>query len=113
MSRTPQPRRSGPEDASAVIHLLLWAFAGLLIGATAWLVAPARPPLRLPTMTALGSAGAVTGGLIAWALREFPPGPFAGRDLLTAPVLTSYLVAVVGALAMLSAGYGIASRASR
>jgi uncharacterized membrane protein YeaQ/YmgE (transglycosylase-associated protein family) len=95
-----------------MVHLLNWAFAGMVIGAVTWLIAPGRRALGLPAMLLLGGGGAVLGGLLSWSLWEFPAKPFWTGDLLTAPVLMSYLVAAAAALMSLTVGYGIVIRGS-
>ncbi len=67
-----------------------WVVFGLAIGLIARALYPGQQAISLPNTIALGIAGSVLGGLIAWALGSRPEdGAFAGAG---------WILSIVGAL---------------
>lgn len=70
--------------------ILSWIVFGLVIGLVARALYPGNQKLSVPNTIALGIAGSVVGGLIAWALGYRPQeGAFAGAG---------WIMSIVGAL---------------
>lgn len=78
--------------------ILSWIAFGLVIGLIARALYPGRQKISLPNTIALGIAGSVVGGLIAWALGYRPEdGAFAGAGWIMS--IVGALIVVWGALA--------------
>jgi uncharacterized membrane protein YeaQ/YmgE (transglycosylase-associated protein family) len=59
--------------------IISWIVFGLVVGLIARAVYPGRQNMSLPSTIALGIAGSLVGGLIAWGFGYRPEeGPFAG-----------------------------------
>lgn len=70
--------------------IVSWIVSGLVIGLLARAIYPGRQAMTLPNTIALGIAGSIVGGLIAWALGHRPQdGAFAG---------SGWIMSIVGAL---------------
>lgn len=81
--------------------ILSWIVFGLVIGLIARALYPGRQAMSLPNTIALGIAGSIVGGIIAWALGYRPQeGAFAGAGWIMSVV--GGLIVVWGALALSS-----------
>jgi uncharacterized membrane protein YeaQ/YmgE (transglycosylase-associated protein family) len=82
--------------------ILTWIAFGLAIGLLARGLYPGSQAMSLPNTIALGIAGSVVGGLIAWAL-GYPPDrrPFEGAG---------WILSIVGALLVVWASIGWSRR---
>jgi uncharacterized membrane protein YeaQ/YmgE (transglycosylase-associated protein family) len=71
--------------------IISWIVFGLVIGILARALYPGRQKMSLPSTIALGIAGSLVGGLIAWAagFREANDGPFEGAG---------WIMSIIGAL---------------
>lgn len=70
--------------------ILSWIVFGLLVGLLARALYPGRQSMSIPNTIALGIAGSLVGGLIAWALGHRPEdGPWAGAG---------WILSIIGAL---------------
>jgi uncharacterized membrane protein YeaQ/YmgE (transglycosylase-associated protein family) len=73
-----------------ITAFISWVVFGLAVGLIARALYPGRQALSLPNTIALGVAGSVVGGLIAWALGYRPDeGAFAGAG---------WILSILGAL---------------
>lgn len=54
--------------------IFVWVVFGLVVGIIARALYPGRQPMWLGTTIALGIAGSLVGGLIAWAVNGAPEG---------------------------------------
>jgi uncharacterized membrane protein YeaQ/YmgE (transglycosylase-associated protein family) len=85
--------------------ILVWIVFGLLIGLLARALYPGRQAMSLPNTIALGIAGSLVGGLIAWALGHRPEeGPFAGAG---------WILSIVGALIVVWTSQALSRRRPR
>src|SRR5581483_9356260 len=80
-----------PAEARAMLHILGWILAGLVIGALAKLLHPGKDPGGILVTIALGSGGALLGGLIGRAVGGYGPDENAG-----------FIVSVIGAIVILA-----------
>lgn len=70
--------------------IISWIVFGLVVGLIARAIFPGRQKMGVPSTIALGIAGSVVGGLIAWAAGQRPEdGAFAG---------SGWIMSIVGAL---------------
>lgn len=70
--------------------ILVWALFGLIVGAIARLLYPGRQEVGILGTIALGIAGSLLGGLVAWAFGFSPQaGPFRGAG---------WIMSILGAL---------------
>ena len=75
--------------------VISWIVFGLAVGFIARALYPGRQAISLPNTIALGVAGSVVGGLIAWALGYRPEeGAFAGAG---------WILSILGALLLVGA----------
>ncbi len=76
--------------------ILSWIVFGLLVGLIARALYPGRQHIGVANTIALGIAGSIVGGLIAWAIGGRPEdGPFAG---------SGWILSIVGALLLVWGG---------
>jgi uncharacterized membrane protein YeaQ/YmgE (transglycosylase-associated protein family) len=86
---------------ATLITILSWIVFGLVIGLIARALYPGRQAMSLPNTIALGIAGSIVGGLIAWATGYRPEqGAFAGSGWIMS--IVGGLIVVWGALALSS-----------
>ena len=79
--------------------ILSWIIFGLVVGLLARAVYPGRQKIGVPNTIALGIAGSIVGGLIAWALGYRPDrGAFEGAGWIMS--IIGALIVVWGATAM-------------
>jgi len=71
-------------------NLVVFALIGLFAGGAARLFYPGRQPMRILGTLALGTAGAMLGGLLSWAM-----WPAVEGDIHTGALLMSLLGAAV------------------
>jgi uncharacterized membrane protein YeaQ/YmgE (transglycosylase-associated protein family) len=81
-----------------LVNILLWALFGLIAGAAAKFIMPGKDPggsdpMGIVITIALGIAGALLGGWLSSVLF--------GRDITGSFDITSFLIAVAGALLLL------------
>ncbi len=70
--------------------IISWIVFGLVVGLIARALYPGRQKIGIPSTIALGIAGSIVGGLIAWAFGNRPDeGAFAGAG---------WILSIVGAL---------------
>jgi uncharacterized membrane protein YeaQ/YmgE (transglycosylase-associated protein family) len=82
--------------------ILSWIVFGLVVGLIARALYPGRQAMSLPNTIALGIAGSIVGGLIAWALGYRPQeGAFAGAG---------WIMSILGGLIVVWAALAISSR---
>jgi uncharacterized membrane protein YeaQ/YmgE (transglycosylase-associated protein family) len=82
--------------------ILSWIVFGLVVGLIARALYPGRQAMSLPNTIALGIAGSVVGGIIAWALGYRPQeGAFAG---------SGWIMSIVGGLIVVWAALYLGSR---
>jgi uncharacterized membrane protein YeaQ/YmgE (transglycosylase-associated protein family) len=79
--------------------IISWIVFGLVIGLISRALYPGRQKMSLPSTIALGIAGSLVGGLIAWALGYRPEeGAFAGAGWIMS--IIGGLIVVWGAMAL-------------
>jgi uncharacterized membrane protein YeaQ/YmgE (transglycosylase-associated protein family) len=84
------PQRPLRRELVVITAFISWVVFGLAVGLIARALYPGRQALSLPNTIALGVAGSVVGGLIAWALGYRPDeGAFAGAG---------WILSILGAL---------------
>ena len=82
--------------------IISWIVFGLLVGLLARALYPGQQAMSLPNTIALGIAGSVVGGLIAWAMgHRVEDGPFAGAG---------WILSLVGALILVWASIALTRR---
>ena len=79
--------------------IISWIVFGLVVGFIARAIYPGRQKMSLPSTIALGIAGSVVGGLIAWGLGYRPEdGAFAGAG---------WIMSIIGALIVVFAAMAL------
>lgn len=79
--------------------IISWIVFGLIVGFVARALYPGNQKMALPNTIALGIAGSIVGGLIAWGLGYRPDrGPFEGAGWIMS--IIGALIVVWAAMAM-------------
>jgi uncharacterized membrane protein YeaQ/YmgE (transglycosylase-associated protein family) len=82
-----------------IYSIISWIVFGLIVGFVARAIYPGNQKMTLPSTIALGIAGSVVGGLIAWGLGYRPDGrPFEGAGWIMS--IVGALIVVWGAMAL-------------
>jgi uncharacterized membrane protein YeaQ/YmgE (transglycosylase-associated protein family) len=82
--------------------IIAWIVFGLVVGLIARALYPGRQAMSLPNTIALGIAGSVVGGLIAWAFGYRPQeGAFAG---------SGWIMSIVGGVIVVWVALALGSR---
>jgi uncharacterized membrane protein YeaQ/YmgE (transglycosylase-associated protein family) len=84
-----------------IMSIISWIVFGLIVGLIARALYPGRQKMSLPATIALGIAGSVVGGLIAWMLgfgSEDGRNPFDGAGWIMS--IVGGLIVVWAAMAM-------------
>lgn len=85
-----------------ISSIIAWIVFGLVVGFIARALYPGKQHIGVANTIALGVAGSVIGGLIAWAFGHRPEeGPFAGAG---------WILSIVGALILVWAVPSVLAR---